>query len=45
MYSQLGNGFRKQMNNVAPKLLEHIPAKSNVLVVFPVKNNGSLIKQ
>jgi hypothetical protein len=42
LYSQLENPFRKQMDVVAPKLLENIPAKSNLLVVFPLKNNGSL---
>jgi len=42
LYSQIENPFRKQVNNIVPKILEHIPTKSKVLVVFPVKNNGSL---
>lgn len=42
LYSQLDNGFRKNVDRVVPSILEHIPAKSKVLVVFPIKNNGSL---
>ena len=42
LYTQFENGFRKQLDAVIPKIIEHIPYKSKVLVVFPVKNNGSL---
>jgi len=42
LYTQFENGFRKQIDAVVPKIIEHMPYKSNVLVVFPVKNNGSL---
>ncbi|WP_324170928.1 hypothetical protein [Sulfurimonas sp.] len=42
LYSQLENSFRKQIDGVAPRLLEHIPYKAKLLVVFPVRNNGSL---
>jgi hypothetical protein len=42
LYSQLENPFRKNIDTVVPNILEYIPNKSKVLVVFPIQNNGSL---
>jgi len=42
LYSQFENPFRKKLGAIIPKILENIPMKSKVLVVFPVRNNGSL---
>jgi len=42
LYSQLQNAFRQQIDQIGPALSQAMPPKSKVLVVFPVKNNGSL---
>lgn len=42
LYTQLENPFRKQVDAVVPAVLKNIPYKSKLLVVFTIKNNGSL---
>ena len=42
MYSQLSNGFRKNIDTASVNILSKVPPKSKLFAIFPVKNNGSL---
>lgn len=42
LYSQLENGFKKNIDIATKNILDKVPASKKIFVVFPVKNNGSL---
>ncbi|NOQ29860.1 MAG: hypothetical protein GQ570_01930 [Helicobacteraceae bacterium] len=42
LYSQLKNPSHENFENIATQILEKVPPKSKVFVVFPIQNNGSL---
>jgi hypothetical protein len=42
LYSQLKNSFRATSDNITKNILQKVPAKSTIFVVFPIRNNGSL---
>ncbi len=42
LYSQLQNQFKQNSDSVAKSIVEELPSKSKLFVVFAVNNNGSL---
>jgi len=42
LYSQLQNGFRVNADSITKNILQKVPPKSTIFVVFPIRNNGSL---
>jgi len=42
LYSQLENGFRKNVDLATKNIVKNVPQKKKLFVVFPIKNNGSL---
>ncbi|WP_331774327.1 hypothetical protein [Sulfurospirillum sp. 1612] len=42
LYSQLENGFRKNVDLATKNIVSKVPQKKKLFVIFPIKNNGSL---
>ena len=42
LYSQLSNGFRVNIDKRTQEIVEVVPKGAKLLVIFPIKNNGSL---